>query len=156
MKIENILVPLDGSKLSLKALEHARMLAGALGARLILLRVGAALAPEALGLPELSMALTSELTLHQAKVEAALTAYLEGVAEPLRAEGLRVDTEARIGDAAGQIVELAESEHVDLVVMSSHGRTGLMRWIYGSVAERVLHNARCSLLVVRIQPGDLS
>lgn len=156
MKIENILVPLDGSKASLKALEHARMLALALKARLFLLRVGGVIAPEALGLPELSLALTSELALQQAKAEAGLTAYLEGLAIPLRDQGLEVETEVRSGDAATQIVDLAESEHVDLVVMSSHGRTGLMRWIYGSVAERVLHNARCSLMVVRIFPDDLS
>ena len=85
-----------------------------------------------------------------------LTSYLEQLAEPLREKGLNVETVVRSGDAASQIVELAESEHVDLVVMSSHGRTGLTRWIYGSVAERVLHNARCSLLVVRIPPEHLS
>lgn len=156
MKIENLLVPLDGSELSLKALEHAEKLALPLGAKLILLRVAGAIAPEAFALPELSMALTNELTLHQAKVEVTLTSYLDHLAEPLRAKGLKVETVVRSGDAAAQIVELAESEHVDLVVMSSHGRTGLIRWIYGSVAERVLHNARCSLLVVRIAAEHLS
>ena len=156
MKIENVLVPLDGSELSLKALEHAEKLALPLGAKVLLLRVGASVAPEAFGLPELSMALANELTLHQAKNEVTLTTYLEELAEPLREKGLNVETVVRSGDAASQIVELAESEHVDLVVMSSHGRTGLTRWIYGSVAERVLHNARCSLLVVRIPPEHLS
>lgn len=156
MKIENVLVPLDGSELSLKALEHAEKLALPLGAKVILLRVGGSIAPEAFGLPELSMALANELTLQQAKHEVTLTSYLEQLAEPLREKGLNVETVVRSGDAATQIVELAESEHVDLVVMSSHGRTGLTRWIYGSVAERVLHNARCSLLVVRIPPEHLS
>ena len=156
MKIENILVPLDGSPLSLQALQHAQRLAQSLKARLILLRVGGVISPEALGLPELSMALTNEITLQQAKVDAVFSSYLEGLAIPLREQGVEVETVVRCGDAATQIVELAESEQVDLVVMSSHGRTGLIRWIYGSVAERVLHNVRCSLMVVRIDPKDLS
>ena len=155
MKIENILVPLDGSELSLKALEHAEGLARPLQAKLILLRVGASLGPEAFGIPELSMALANELTLQQGKHEATLTGYLEKLAEPIRERGLTVETVTRSGDAAKEIVDLAESEHVDLVVMSSHGRTGLTRWIYGSVAERVLHNCRCSLLVVRIPSESL-
>lgn len=156
MKIENVLVPLDGSELSLKALEHAEKLAGPLAAKVILLRVGGSLGPEAFGLPELSMALANELTLQQGKQEATLVTYLEQLAEPLREKGLTVETVVRSGDPASEIVQLAESEQVDLVVMSSHGRTGLTRWIYGSVAERVLHNARCSLLVVRIPPEHLN
>lgn len=155
MTIQNILVPLDGSELSLAALAHAEKLAAPLGARLILMRVGQALAPEALGIPELSMAFTSELTLHQAKVENSLIEYLEHVAAPLRERGLTVECEAAIGEPAHEIVAMAESEKVDLVVMTSHGRTGLQRWIYGSVAERVLHNANCSLMVVRIDKQHL-
>ena len=156
MDIRNILVPLDGSELSQQALKHAEELAKLLKSRLTLVRVGTVLAPEALGLPELSMAFTHELELQRAKVEAHLFSYLEDIARPLREKGLEVDCEVRLGDAAGAIVELAESEHVDLVVMSSHGHTGLARWIYGSVTERVLHNVRCSLMVVRIQAEHLN
>ncbi|MFN8607469.1 MAG: universal stress protein [Vulcanimicrobiota bacterium] len=156
MKIENLLVPLDGSELSLKALEHAEKLAHSLGAKITLLRVGHNLSPEAFGIPELSMAVANELTLHQARSEGHLLTYLEEKALPLRERGLKVEVVVRQGDPASQIVDLAESEHVDLVVMSSHGRTGLTRWIYGSVAERVLHNVRCSLMVVRIPSEHLS
>jgi len=156
VKIQSILLPLDGSDLSLRALAHAERLATGLQARLVLLRVGHVIAPEALGVPELSMALAHELQLQQLRLDEALTGYLEDLARPLREKGLNVETVVRMGDAASQIVELAESEHVDLVVMSSHGRTGLSRWIYGSVAERVLHNVRCSLMVVRIDSKELS
>ena len=55
--------------------------------------------------------------------------YLEGLAGPLRHKDLEVETVVALTDAATQIVELAESEAVDLVVMSSHGLTGLLRWI---------------------------
>lgn len=156
VKIESILVPLDGSDLSLRALDHAVRMATALKARLVLLRVGHVIAPEALGVPELSMALAHELQLQQLKLDETLTTYLEDVARPLREKQITVETVVRMGDAASQIVDLAESEQVDLIVMSSHGRTGLSRWIYGSVAERVLHNVRCSLMVVRIDSKELS
>lgn len=150
MKIQQILVPLDGSDLSIKALEHAEKLASALNCKIILLRVGANVSPEAFGIPELSMAMANELTLHRSTSETHLLSYLEQIAKPLRDKNLTVETIVRSGDPASQIVDLAESQHIDLVVMSSHGRSGLMRWIFGSVAERVLHNLRCSLLVVRI------
>lgn len=155
-KIQSLLVPLDGSHHAEKALSHASELANAFGSRIVLLRVGSALAPEALGLPELSMAFSTELSLHQNRQEQELLTYLEGVAAPLRSAGLTVECRARSGDPASAIVAMAESEDVDLVVMTSHGRTGLARFFYGSVAERVLHNVRCSLLAVRVDPQDLS
>lgn len=155
MKIKNLLVPLDGSANAEQALPHAEELARAFGARITLLRVGNAMAPEALGLPELSMAFASELQLHQAKVENDLMSYLEHLAAPLREKGLDVSSEVRTGDAPAAIVELADSEHVDLVVMTSHGRGGLARWFYGSVAERVMGNVSCSLLVVRVSKDAL-
>lgn len=155
MEIKNLLVPTDGSELSLLALEHATTLARGLGARIVLLRVAAVLSPEAFGIPELSMALTTELSMQQAKVETTILDQLERLAEPLRESGLQVDCLVRTGDAANHIVEIAESQDIDVVVMSSHGRTGLKRWIYGSVAERVLHNVHCSLMVVRVDPKKL-
>lgn len=155
MEIKNLLVPTDGSDLSLLALEHAEKLAQALGAKILLFRVAAVLSPEAFGIPELSMALTTELSMHQAKIEATLASHLEELAKPLRDRGLEVECLVRTGDAATQIVEIAESQDVDVVVMSSHGRTGLKRWIYGSVTERVLHNVRCSLMVVRVEAQHL-
>lgn len=155
MKLRNVLVPLDGSAVSEQALPHARQIASAFGARLTLLRVGKILAPEALGIPELSMALASELQQHQVKVESKLLEYLEQLALPMREQGLEVVTDVELGDAATIICQTADSERVDLVVMTSHGRTGLARFLYGSVAERVLHNIRCSLLVVRVSDEAL-
>ena len=77
--------------------------------------------------------------------------YLEDLAKNLRERGLEVECRIEQGDPASKIIELAESDAIDLVVMSSHGRTGLARWVYGSVAEKVLHNARCPLMLVRNQ-----
>ena len=53
------------------------------------------------------------------------------------------------GDEASTILETASAENVDLIVMTTHGRTGLTRWVLGSVTERVLHDAPCPVLVMR-------
>lgn len=58
------------------------------------------------------------------------------------------------GDPATQIVQFAEDEGVDLIVMGTHGRTGLKHLLMGSVAEHVLRHARCPVLVVRLRPAQ--
>ena len=63
--------------------------------------------------------------------------------------GLAVEHEVRVGSAATAILELAESAHIDVIAMATHGRTGLQRWVYGSVADKVLSGARLPILLVR-------
>jgi nucleotide-binding universal stress UspA family protein len=75
--------------------------------------------------------------------------YLEGAAAPLRGRGLTVDVALPYGDAAEAIVEETALREIDLVTMATHGRSGLGRWVYGSVAERVLHEAEVPVLLVR-------
>jgi len=81
-----------------------------------------------------------------------LLAYLQEMAVP---EG-SVPYEHRllVGDPAGTIVGLAEEEHVDLIVMGTHGRTGLSRVLLGSVAEAVVRRASCPVLMVK-QPQEV-
>jgi nucleotide-binding universal stress UspA family protein len=71
--------------------------------------------------------------------------------EAFRAElpGIRVQTSASLGSPAGTIVDTAEREKVDLVAMTTHGRTGASRWAFGSVAEQVIRHCPCPLLVKR-------
>ena len=65
--------------------------------------------------------------------------------------GIFVRREARMGSAAEELVALAESEDVDLIVMGTHGRTGLFRLLMGSVAEAVVRHAKCPVLSVKPQ-----
>lgn len=76
-------------------------------------------------------------------------AYLKALAERLTAQGRTVTTEVRDGDVAEQIAASAEAHGADLIAMSTHGRGGLGRLIFGSVAEKVLHNATRPLLLIR-------
>jgi nucleotide-binding universal stress UspA family protein len=83
------------------------------------------------------------------EVEREAQQYLEGVAEPLREEGIDVSTATDVGPVAECIIEYAETNQVDLIAMCTHGRTGLARWVYGSVADRVLRVGGLPVLLVR-------
>ncbi|MEO8456491.1 MAG: universal stress protein [Chloroflexota bacterium] len=76
--------------------------------------------------------------------------YLEALAAPLRAAGLAVETMVVFGwDAGEDIVETAKRLDVDVIFMATHGRTALGQIVFGSVAERVMHEAPCPVLLVR-------
>ena len=79
----------------------------------------------------------------------ALADSAEAIVADLRTAGLTAVTEQREGDAAAQIIEAARQDGAGLIVMGSHGRTGLARLLLGSVARNVLHHAPCSVLIVR-------
>ena len=61
------------------------------------------------------------------------------------------DVQVTSGDTAGAIINYAEQHKIDLIVMSSHGRSGMGRWLHGSVAEKVLRGADCATLIMRDQ-----
>jgi len=67
----------------------------------------------------------------------------------IRAKGIYCTSQVLVGDVAPSIVGMAQAEEVDLLVMSTHGRSGLQRWIYGSVSGKVLHGVACPLLLIR-------
>ena len=139
MKFDKILVPLDGSSLAEAALPKAVELAGSSGARLLLLR-----AAEAHTLPGV------DPTEAQIKAVREAEEYLTQVAERLGASGLRnVERAVWYGPAPYAVVEAARLHKVDLIVMTTHGRSGLGRLILGSVAESVLRGTTTPILVVR-------
>lgn len=145
-RFHRILVPLDGSPLAEQALEPARGIAETMSAeRLLLLRV-----------VSVDFLLTSrELEPLHDEIEATARreaeSYLRQVRERLAAPGVPIEVEARSGPVAESIIDCAHEHDVDLIVMSSHGRSGISRWVYGSVAEKVLRGAGCATLVVRGQ-----
>ena len=75
--------------------------------------------------------------------------YLDRVGEEARQEHLSVRCEAYVGEPSSRIVRAAVDDKIDLIIMSSHGRTGLARTIFGSVAETVMRTAPCPVMVVR-------
>jgi len=75
---------------------------------------------------------------------------VERVAKTLSSAGFRVTTSVATGDARSVILEEAAEWHADLIILGSHGRTGLGRFLLGSVSEAVARHARCSVQIVRI------
>jgi nucleotide-binding universal stress UspA family protein len=140
MNVEKILVPLDGSALAEAALSTAiELLADRPTATLLLLR--AAEAPKMPG---------SDPIAAQVRVVREAENYLSSVASRLTDLGIKgVKTSVWYGPAAPAIVEAARVGKVDMIVMSTHGRTGLGRLVLGSVAESVLRGTRTPILLVR-------
>jgi len=143
--LENILIPLDGSKLAEQVLEPAAELAQLMEARLSLLRVvefrsssgdrGAASLPD----------------------RSEQERYLERVAARLREQGLQVGTRVVVArHAAEAILEEARVHGADLIALATHGRGGLKRLLLGSVADRLIRGAALPILVYRPTGKDLS
>jgi len=142
MKPERILVPLDGSLLAEGAIQTAAGLARESGAALVLLR-----AAEAHTLPG------ADPTDAQVAVVREAEEYLTAVAARLGEEGVKgVETSVWYGPPATAIIEAARLQKGDLIVMTTHGRSGLGRLILGSVAESVLRGTTTPILLLRA-PG---
>jgi nucleotide-binding universal stress UspA family protein len=135
--LERILVPLDGSVTAEAILPHLRRLLRRHDSEVILLRAAEAPLTE---LPPVAL----ETALGAARE------YLLGKQERLEQEGVRVRVEARLGPAAGTILEVARERNVSLIAMATHGRTGLTRALFGSVAEHVL--LKCTVPVLAVRP----
>ncbi len=79
--------------------------------------------------------------------------YLERIARRLDKKGIRVQLSVRLGDPAEQITGLADEGNADLILMASHGRSGVSRWAHGSVAERVFRAAGIPVLMIKAPVG---
>jgi len=142
---KRIAVPLDGSELAETALPHALELARCMGGEVYPIRV----APPAQYVvsPAGGAPLFPEEVLQQDRREAER--YLEVVAARCQTEGVAAHVQLLIGPVAETVVDFAKENGMDLIVMSTHGRSGVSRWVYGSVAEKVLRGAHCPTLIVR-------
>ncbi len=143
---KKILVPLDGSPLAEAALPPVVELAQCTGAKIILLRVLLTPVYEYMMTDPVVATVTAEAKeINRDEVQN----YLEYMAAGLRQKGLTVETQVCEGPIADAILDYAESIHTDLIAMSTHGRSGLARWLIGSVADKVVHAATMPVLLVR-------
>ncbi len=138
LPIKTILHPTDFSDASAHALKMAAMLAKDYSARLILLH---AIEPP-IYYGELGVSFSAPNS-HRETIQERVNALTEPFA-PLHAESLVLD-----GVAAPEILRIATERHADLIVLGSHGRTGIGRVLMGSVAEEVARKAPCPVLIVR-------
>jgi len=140
MTLNSILVPLDGSPLSEQSLPWAVDLAEKYQAQLVLFRVG--LLPDVWSLQD-----APEMDSQLDELESQCMKYLLTV--EARLQGKKVKAEYAVGNATQRIVERSNQPDCSLVVMNSHGRDGLSRWMIGSVAEKVARHAGCPVFLIR-------
>ena len=138
---DRILLALDGSPLAEQALPHAIAQAERFEAELVLLRV---LEPLRLssGLSPVAVERTEERT------RRLVQEYLESIAARVEGQGVPVRAVTVEGRSHLEIIRFAESNQIDLIVISSRGASGLSRWLMGSVADRVVRGARMPVLLV--------
>jgi nucleotide-binding universal stress UspA family protein len=137
-KFERILVPLDGSQCAENILPKVEKLAADLKASIALLRVALAHTFPGADPTEAEVAVVREAE-----------EYLQGIEERLKAKGFRVDSHVRYGDEAEEIMDHAAQKDIDLIAMSTHGRSGVKRFLLGSVAEKLLRHAPKPIFLVR-------
>ena len=140
---KKILVPLDGSELAKRALDQAEMLARFFDSEIILLQVVPFM--PIYGAPEL----VTPLIIDEKHKETA-ERYLTNQAEELKTKGYRVSAMVKTGQqVATEIIDFAKANGVDLIIMNTHGRSGISRWFLGSVTLKVLTRAETPILLVR-------
>ncbi len=153
-----VMVPLDGSKVGEAAIPVIEQLVDKLapGTKveviiigvITLLRhwvvVGEASAPVSYTEEELKL------------IKERVADYLNRTGEPLKKKGVSVSTIVRSGNAADEIIKAAEESKVDLIAMSTHGRSGLRRMAFGSITDKVLHRSPVPVLMVRAPAGTIN
>lgn len=151
LQLRKILLPTDFSGCANYALPYAAAIARATGATIICLHVVEPIVPAVgySGLAEpMPIADISE------QLEDSAEREFPQLTECDDFNGLEVEDEIVHGDPAAEIVRVADEREVDLIVVSSHGRTGLGRIIFGSTAEAVVRHAMCPVLVVKPPPPE--
>lgn len=144
LKIRRILVPVDFSTNSRQALRHAIAFAAQYKATLVLLHVVEPVVyPADLGFPPMTLQTTA------VDFQDAARMRLESLVEEELPEGIPLETRIKVGRPYQEICDSAAKDRIDLLLVSTHGYTGLKHVLLGSTAERVVRHAPCPVLVVR-------
>jgi nucleotide-binding universal stress UspA family protein len=153
---ERILVALDGSEDAEQVLPNVQALAEKFGSEVVVLRATVAseevLTATTPGTALGDVPIVDPTPIVEAEEDVALR-YLHEVSARLTAAGLRVTTDHQEGPASDVIIRRARELNIGLIAMTTTGRGGLGRLVFGSVAESVLHHAECPLLLVRVTPS---
>ena len=137
-RFQRILVPLDGSDCAENVLPMVEKLATELKASIALLRV--ALAHTFPGV---------DPTEAEVKVVREAEDYLKKIEDRLKAKGFKVDSHVRYGNDAEEILDHAAQKDIDMIAMTTHGRSGVKRFLIGSVAEKILRHSPKPIFLVR-------
>jgi nucleotide-binding universal stress UspA family protein len=143
--MNRILVPLDGSRIGEAAIPCTQTVAKALAAEIVMFQVIEPITTWAGFEGGVSYAMPQD----EENRKAYALAYLEGVGKRFEEMGLSTSNAVGFGSSANQIIEFSAANAIDLIAMSTHGRSGIGRWVFGSVTDKVLHAGDTPVLVVR-------
>jgi len=155
VRLDKILVPLDGSIHSEAVLSHIANIAPKLEARIYLLIVVEPtyhihpVYDEVAYYGGTGMVETPYTEEEMKPIKAAAEEYIESVSRKLAADDIETSHKMKVGSAAEEIIKAGKEMGVDMVAMSTHGRSGFDRWEHGSIADKVLHGGNKPLLFVR-------
>ncbi len=149
VKMETIVCAVDFSEPSDHALEYALMMGSSFGARLVLLHV-----IEVPFLPSYSMGGVPDLDLPLEQLEESARERMEEVLSDCREQYDGVEGEVVAGSPFVEIINYAREAKADMIVMGTHGRSGLKHLLIGSVAEKVVRKAPCPVLTVKHPEQD--
>lgn len=141
---KKILSPVDGSEVAECSLEHLKEIAAGCHADEVVLLTAIEPLPPATGINE-----SWHLKIKK-EAEAEARDYLNKLVDRLnlKSSGITVQTVVVHGRPAGNILKYASQNKVDLIIMSTHGRSGIFQWVFGSVAEKVLRHSPVPVLIV--------
>lgn len=156
---KKIMVPLDGSELAECVLPQVEtFITGCQVGAIVLVRV---IEPAALtykGAYVTSADDLKKIDVNTRKIEEErknnAAEYLQGVVSRLKLDGVKCQTEVISGKVAESLVDYVEANGVDLIIIATHGRSGVSRWVRGSIADRILRASRVPVLMVRA-PGTM-
>ncbi len=146
--LKHVLIPLDGSLFAEKAIDHARHILASDGKITLITSIQTPTPPlYAYPSPDVLEEVDHDLE-YMKNAQPHAHGYLDKLAKNLQLNGYHVEIEIQSGDAADKIIELAETLHPDAIVMSTHGRSGLSRWLFGSVTQKVLGATPCPVYII--------
>ncbi|TFG45965.1 MAG: universal stress protein [Dehalococcoidia bacterium] len=146
--IRRILVPLDGSGIGQAAINLVASIAPTLKAEVILIQV----VEPVRYMPSIDGLGAYTLPINDAEIEEEATGFLNRRAEELRIKGITVSTVVKTGAPTEIVLNYAAENSIDLIAMSTHGLSGLSRWVFGSVTEKIMQYGTIPVLVVRPDP----
>ena len=136
MAYKKILIPLNGSELAEKALPYAKSIATLKKSQVILFAVS--------------------LTIFVDRRDRLFSSYLEVKAKELNTEGIKTTTATSYGDVAEEIVKYANNNKLDLIVMATHGYSKAKKWMFGSIAQKVLYGTEIPVLLIKSKSSEAS
>ena len=148
LRLKKILVPVDLSEFSIKAVSYATRFAKQLGATLVLLHV-----VEPVRYPESVLIPPAMEETNRARLKLARASLAKFATQQVPA-GIATETVTRLGHAFSEIATAAKDLDADLIIIATHGHTGLKHLFLGSTAERVVRLAPCPVLTVREREHD--